>query len=185
MIEYNSLDEYLSKNKGKLKIQLRVTLEGPVEESPITKTKCIYHETATFLYKDGKVIGNTNMYYSKNDFYVIIEKQVKVLIRINKLRTYLDQNYFKIYTIDEIPDEKRKDRFSKGECDKIADVEYILQKDKPYYAMINQDQYYLPPEGPMGAPKKASNTVLWISNKEFKEGKPHGELTPHYRGWTY
>jgi len=185
MIEYESLGDYLSKNEDKLGIALQITLDGKIEKSPLKKTKCIYYEAVTLLYQGGEVVGSTGLYATENDFHVIIEKAAKVLVTTSKIRTYIEPHFTKVYTIDEVTDEERKARFAREEYEKMADVEYILQKGKLYYAMINQEHYSLPPKGPRGKPQAATNTVIWISTKEYKNNKPQVEITPHYKHWKY
>ena len=185
MLEYGSLNDYFLENKEKLGIPLQVTLDGKLEKSPLKKTKCVYYEAVTLLYKEGRLVGNTGLYATENDFYVIIEKTAKVLVTTSKIRTYIEPHFTKPYTIDEITDEERKARFTREEYEKVADVEYILQKGKLYYAMINQEQYSLPPKGPRGKPQQAHNTVIWISTKEYKDKQPQVEITPHYKNWKY
>lgn len=185
MIEYDSLNEYLDKNKPKPGVQLKITVDGEIGESALSKTKCVYFEASTLLYKNGQLVGNTTSFGSDNDIFMIIEKKAKVRVSVNKMRTYLKPVYKKEFTIDEITDEERKTRFAKSGYEKIADIEFILQKDKKYYAMFGEESYHLPPDRRGGQPRRATNTVIWISDKEYKDGKPQVEITPHYKGWKY
>jgi len=77
--------------------------------------------------------------------------------------------------------------------EKLAEVnkpvfaaEYRLQAGTKCHALVHEDVYNLPPDGPGKPPRQGKRTVLWISDKPFKkDGQPQVEATPGYRHWTY
>ncbi len=64
-------------------------------------------------------------------------------------------------------------------------AEFRLEAGKTYDAVVHEDVYKLPPNGPGQPPGKGKKTVLRISNKPFKGSEPTVEPTPVYKNWMY
>ncbi|MHA1309985.1 MAG: hypothetical protein ACTSQO_03565 [Candidatus Helarchaeota archaeon] len=180
----DSLDSYLEDYYTELRTPYRAVISGTIQKSPITHTKCIYFESAILLSKNDKIIGSIPLEHSTTDLFVQI-KFNGFKISVNKIRTYLTPFYYEKLTQYDDLDSFKRNLFQQYDVDYIIEAEYLLQNFYHYHVLVNEEFYHLPPPNENEKPIKAKNTVLWISDKIFIDGKPQIELTPYYSDWSY
>jgi len=186
MKKFNSIQEVISKNILELNKVYKIKIDGKEHKAPFTNRKCVYYEIATLFFNEkGVNLGFFNNYHSTDDLTVILEDNKCFNIYVNQLRPYLYPSYRNIITDIKRINKIKEEIFDGENYEHFIDIEFILEKDKEYYGLIGTETYYLPPEEPKGRPIKEFSYVLLLSDKGFINGKPQGDLTPYYIGFTY
>ncbi|MHC1592373.1 MAG: hypothetical protein ACXQS8_09820 [Candidatus Helarchaeales archaeon] len=161
----------MSENQHMLERSFRALVDGKSDESPLSKTKCVYFETATFYFQGRKLMAWSSDYCSQNDIFVLVGEEARIRVWLNKLRAYLDP-----HLKEETPDKSHY---------RVVKAEYVLLPRKEYHFLITSERYRLPPEKPGSRPRLAHEIVLWVSNLEFQDGEPRVEITPRYKDWMH
>lgn len=179
-LDKNDLLDLLEKEKNN-NSNVKIKIEGDELRSVYSNIKYVYLENLIYF-------GERNIrdqYYSpditENYFYIIF-KGKKFKVNYKDIRTFLPERYNKIYyknRNNELPG-RIKDLVRENK--RILISEYGLRKGINYFSIIHHDWYYINTEN---GPEQRKNTVIWISDKPFVNGKPQRDITPAYKGWTY
>ena len=162
-----------------------VTLKGTTIESFPSGAACIYFE---WVYGEKK--GDEWVMFSKGyqsgDGVTVITSEGEIALSVNQLRLYLAPAYSRVYTpqeIDTAPEIVRE--MIASENKPITVEEYRLNSNVTYYAHVDSESYWLPPEGDDKPPSRHANHLLAISDLPFVDGESQRALTPAYQGWSY
>jgi hypothetical protein len=154
------------------------------EESFLGKVRSAYFEWVYGKQEGGKLTSYSVAYRSEPEIQLTSGSQ-RASLRPSRVRTHLAPALERDYraTDRDAPDAVRE-RLEK-EPGPVHVAEYRLEAGKTYFALVHEDSYHLPPQGPGQRPRRATKLVLWLSDKPFADGKPQVEITPGYKGWTY
>lgn len=162
-----------------------VTLKGATVESFPSGASCIYFE---WVY--GEKRGDEWVMFSKGyqsgDGVTVITSEGEIELGLNQLRLYLAPAYSRVYAPlqkDDAPEIVRE--MIASENKPIIVEEYRLDSNTTYYARVDSESYWLPPEGDDKPPSRHANHVLAISDLPFEDNVPQRPLTPAYQGWSY
>lgn len=162
-----------------------VTLKGTTMGSFPSGASCIYFE---WVYGEKK--GDERVMFSKGwqsgDGVTVITGEGEIELGVNQLRLYLAPAYSRVYTPQEMDDAPEIVReMIASENKPITVEEYRLDSNVIYYARVDSESYWLPPEGNDKPPSRHVNRVLAISDLPFVDGEPQRPMTPAYQGWSY
>lgn len=168
-------------------------LAEPFKLKVVTKTGVTFLKKAPFAWfewvygeeQDGALQGWSVGYRSSGDFVAEIEGK-RYLVGTDRMRAFLLPALRRAFKPgDKAVPEPVRERMAQEKLDSCLAEEYLLAPGKTYHALVHEDRYHLPPEGPGERPREGRNRVLWVSDRPFKDGKAAGEMTPGYRGWSY
>ena len=155
------------------------------QQSFLCRVQCAYWEWVFGVKEGGQLASYTIAYHS----------EAPLLLLADGKRTAMPVNRVRVYVAAAVEKEFKAGDKSAPEVvqEKIAQVkkpvfaaEYRLQAGKKLHAVVFEDVYRLPPEGPGKPPRQGRRTVLRISDQPFKkDGEPAVEATPGYRHWVY
>ncbi len=161
-----------------------VTLKGTTMESFPSGASCIYFEWVYGEKRDGEWVMFSKGYQSGDGITVIIGEG-EIELSVNQLRLYLAPAYSRVYTPQQINDAPEIVReMIASENKPITIEEYRLDSNVTYYAHVDSESYWLPPEDDK-PPTRHANHVLAISDLPFKDNESQRPLTPAYQGWSY
>lgn len=155
------------------------------QQSFLGKVQCAYWEWVYGIKEGGQLASYTVAYHS----------DAPLLLLADGKRTAMPHNRVRVHVAPALEKEFKAGDKSAPEVvqEKIAEekkpvavAEYRLQAGKKAHAIVHEDVYRLPPDGPGKPPREGKRTVLRLSDKPFKkDGTPAVEATPGYRHWTY
>ena len=162
-----------------LKVETKVG-DTFLKKAPFAWFEWVYGEEL-----DGKLQGWSVGYRSPKAFVVEIEG-MKVLVETNRMRPFLRPSLRRSFKPgDKDAPERVVERMAEEKLASCLAEEYLRAPGKTYHALVHEDRYHLPPEGPGERPREGRNRVLWVSDRPFKNGKAVVEMTPGYKGWSY
>jgi hypothetical protein len=177
-----SEDEFLKAHP--LGEPFEVEVDGD-QQSFLGKVQCAYWEWVYGVKEGGQLVTYTVAFHSESP----------LLLLAGSKRTAMPSNRVRVYTAAAIEKEFKAGDPSAPEVvqEKIAELkkpvfaaEYRLQAGKKFHAVVFEDVFRLPPDGPGKPPRQGKRTVLRLSDKPFKkDGEPQVEATPGYRHWSY
>jgi len=162
-----------------------VTLKGTTMESFPSGASCIYFEWVHGEKKDEEWVMFSKGWQS-GDGITVKTGEGEIELGVNQLRLYLAPAYSHIYTpqqMDDAPEVVRE--MIESENKPITVEEYRLDSYATYYARVDSESYWLPPEDDDKPPSRHLNYVLAISDLPFVDNEPQRPLTPAYQGWSY
>jgi len=161
-----------------------VTLKGATIESFPSGAPCIYFEWVYGEKKDDEWVMFSKGWQS-GDGVTVISGEGEIELGVNQLRLYLAPAYSRVYAPQQINDAPEIVReMIASENKPITVEEYRLVENQTYFARVDSESYWLPPEDDK-PPSRRMNHVLAISDLPFGEGERQRMLTPAYRGWSY
>jgi hypothetical protein len=161
-----------------------VRIGGTGADSFLKRTRCGYWEWTYGERHEGKLASYTVVYHSEAPLFLDVDgKTLEVSAR--KIRTYLTPSFERDYAVGDLAAPEIVRARMKEEKKGLYAAEHCLEVGKTYHALVRDDEYLLPPDGPGSAPRTGHNRVLLISDRPFVDGKPVGEVTPGFRGWSY
>ncbi len=165
-----SFNEFRDSVKTEGADEFEAVFDGNEFTAPVTGKKYIFAQILTWC-GDPDLKSSYRTWNSEEDFFLLY-KNIKVSLSPSKVRTFIEETG--TFTEKDSNDGRI-----------LPSVEYGLIKNKKYYAKFSSEEYHLPPDRESGKPQKRTNSVLWISSKPFKNGKPRVEITPMYKAWSY
>ncbi|MBI5549155.1 MAG: hypothetical protein HY901_35160 [Deltaproteobacteria bacterium] len=146
-------------------------------------------KTAYFEWMYGHKEGGKWLQYSiayRSEAPLLLEADgLRAAIPAARVRVYVAPSFEKEFKPgDEAAPEIVREYMAKGKVSAHV-AEYRLEAGKTFEAVMHEETYLLPPNGPGQPPGKGKNLVLRISEKPFKDGEPQVGATPVYMAWTY
>lgn len=161
-----------------------VTLKGATMESYPSGVSCIYFEWVYGEKKEDEWVMFSKGWQS-GDGVTVITGEGEIELGVNQLRLYLTPAYSRVYAPHQINDAPEIAReMIASENKPITVEEYRLDSNTTYYAHVDSESYWLPPEDDK-PPSRHVNYVLAISDLPFVDNEPQRPLTPAYQGWSY
>ncbi|MGC4121344.1 MAG: hypothetical protein QM765_43560 [Myxococcales bacterium] len=155
------------------------------QQSFLGKVQCAYWEWIYGVKEGGRLDSYTIAFHSDAPLLLLADGK-RTALPFNRVRVYAAPAFEKEFKAgDKTAPEVVQEQIEKAKKP-IYVAEYRLQAGKKFHAVVFEDVYRLPPEGPGKPPRQGKRTVLRISDKPFKQdGAPQGEATPGFRHWVY
>ena len=180
-MERHGFFSYL-KEKGLDSTPFTATVSGETKKGCFSGKEYVHLECVSFTGIGDITSAYMNPHVTEEPFLLFYDG-VTVELTYRSVRLYLGREYQNFYdhtNAEEAPPVVR-DMLSDETAQALA-AEYGLREGVNYHCMLSYEYYMVDGED---GPAERSNTVLWISDKPFVNGKPQREVTPEYRGWTY
>jgi len=155
------------------------------EVSFLGKVKCAYFEWIYGLKEAGNLVSHTIAYRSEKPLLLLADGK-RTAMPAGRVRVFAAAALEKEFKAgDASAPEVVQEKLAKEKGKPVFVAEYRLEAGKKVQAVVHEDSFLLPPEGPGKPPRKGKRTVLRLSTKPFKDGEPTLEATPGYRHWSY
>lgn len=162
-----------------------ITLSGETLETYLSKKPCLYFEWHFGVKIDGDWDWFSTGYHHETDL-VIETPKGPVEVSWRKCRLFLNPSWTKTVAPGNASEAPEVVREKLAEEKKpITIEEYALLPGKTYFARLDTESYHLPPRPPDMKPQRRTNTVIWISDQPFRDGKPVSLITPTFKSWSY
>lgn len=167
--QYNSTSDLVGAHPELLSRQMSIAVGGKTLKSNYGGLNCVYYESAV-LYESSSPDPQTA---SEEPFNITIDDRIHLTVEPSStLRLFVSPSFQR--------DFKRQGSLLQGH-----QVDYCLQKGKKYFMGVKKEVIEYGPPRPNGRRETNTYYFLRISDKEFKNGQPQVEPTPHYKGWIY
>ncbi len=163
----------------------QVSLSGDTVDTCLSRQPCLYYEWHYGI-KAGDDWKSRSTGYARETEPQLTTPKGVVTVSHRKWRLFLRPSWHKTYSAAEAaeaPDIVRE-RILEEKCP-ITVEEFVLLPGQTYHARIATESYHLPPRPPAFKPVQRTNTVIWISDQPFQDGKPTVPITPVYKHWRY
>lgn len=145
-------------------------LEGQVQESLLSKSKCIYTEWR-YRAKQNNEWDNYSSAYRSETPLLLLTSNEKLEIPVSLIRPYLAPINIQVFTEKNFIDAPQPVQEAiKEKKTPVQTEEYCLQSGHSYFVKVV--------DGIKGVSKE---TLIFISDLPFKKGKPQRKLTPLYQ----
>lgn len=161
-----------------------VTIDGPALESFPSKRPCRYFEWAVGEKQADTWAVRFAASHSGTPV-TIVTPRGRIGVRYSSMRLYLPASASHRYTRADAAAAPEIVRAHLSESEAITLEEFVLEAGRRYYARVDVETYFLPPEPGAGQPARRQHFVLAISDLPFKNGKPQRPLTPAFQDITY
>ena len=161
----------------------QVQVDGD-QTSFLGRMRCAYFEWIYGRRHAGKLASYSVAYHSDTPLLLLSDGQ-RTAMPARRVRIYAGPSWEREYA----PGDRSVPEVVQTELDKhraaVFVAEYRLEAGKSYHALVREDRYHLPPEGPGKPPCPAQRQVLCISDRPFEGTAPQVEATPAFRSFSY
>lgn len=176
---YHSAGDLVAVHPELLSRQMTIAVEGKTLKSNYGGLSCVYYESAV-LYFENKEKAAQNQWMSldsrtssEETFHIVADDQIWLAVEPSSaLRLFVSPSF-------------QRDFIRKRSTLPGRQVDYCLQKGKKYFMWIKKEVIAYGPPRPDGRRETNTYYFIQISDREFKNGQPQVEPTPHYKGWIY
>jgi hypothetical protein len=154
------------------------------QESLFGKVRAAYFEWV-YGKKEGDRLVSFSVGYRSEAAIGLTADGKRASFKPSRVRLYLGPSFEREFRpTDRSAPEVVRERLNREQTP-IHVAEYQLQAGKTYQALVFEESFALPPEGPGKPPRRRTSLVLHLSDRPFVGGKPQVEATPGFRGWTH
>lgn len=164
---------------------ISITLSGETLDTYLSRQPCLYVEWH-YGVKNGDDWEWRSTGYAHETELKVITAKGSLAVSHRKCRLFLSPSWKKTYLASqaaEAPDVVRDSL--QTQTQPVTVEEFVLLPGRTYYARTASETYHLPPRPPSFKPIERTNTVLWISDQPFQDGKPQVPITPVFKHWRY
>ena len=165
--------------------EFKVTAEGEPLESFPSGRPAVYFEWAAGYKVNDQWAERTASGHSGRPVTMVTPRG-RLDASFAALRLYLPVTTSRSYSrrdAEGAPDVIREQLRSDARPILVEDI--VLEANKTYYAKVDTEGYWLPPDRDGGKPSRRFKAVLAISDLPFENGKPQRPLTPAYQSLSY